>query len=214
MTADHPGAPRRAPRDDPAFRIGVSGHRPGDKYTAGAHARAELERLFAAAPRPFQLLSALAEGVDRDAAQIALAQGGALRAITPFEHRAYERDFENADSVAAFRQYLDLADSRLQLDRDIEADGSYGPLRNHAYEAAGLEILAEADALVVVWDGHYGPTGGVFAIQHAAAARGVPTIWIDSHGEAETRARRADEEWRRIDLSDAPGVRSWLTASA
>lgn len=193
--------------------FGISGHRPGAKYSARETVRAQLAALFAAAPKPFALISALAEGADRDAAQAALAAGGALHALTPFDDLSYEADFEDAASVAAFRALLGRAGTARRLNMPHERGDASGPQRDAGYEAAGLAMLDACDALVVVWDGASGPRGGTSATAQTAAGRGLPVLWLDAHGQAAPRIRRADWGWTPIALDAADAVRAWAVGT-
>jgi hypothetical protein len=174
--------PPASPADpDPVFAIGITGHRLNRLPEAGrASVKAELGRLLdrmLAQSTRLVLVSGLAEGSDRLAADAALARGIALRAILPFAAEEYEKDFPDPDSKAAFRWLLSKAEriSALPGDR-ARADA--------AYEAAGLAMLDAARILLAVWDG--GPSagrGGTTDIVTRATARGIPVLWIDPAGQ-------------------------------
>lgn len=191
--------------------FGVSGHRPGPKYSARAEVRSQLAALFGAAPQPFTLISALAEGADRDAAEAALQAGGALHAITPFDDASYESDFVDAASVAAFRDLMARAAPARRLNLPHEAGDASGPQRNAGYEAAGLEMLTTCRALILVWDGAEGPQGGTSTIARAALAVRRPTLWLHAHAAAPPRVRQGGD-WRPIDLAAAQAVSDWISA--
>lgn len=193
--------------------FGISGHRPGAKYGARDAAKTQLAQLFAAAPPPFALVSALAEGADRDAAEATLAAGGALHALTPFDDASYEADFVDAASIDAFRTLIGRAATVRRLNLPHEAGDQSGPQRNAGYEAAGLEMLAACHALILVWDGEPGPQGGTSTIARAAEALGRPTLWLHAHGAASPRVRRAVGDWAPVDL-DAAVLRDWLGSAA
>lgn len=170
--------------------VAISGHRPGRKYSGRNAACADLDRILADLSPPLTLISALAEGADRDAAEAALAAGSALEALTPFDHDAYRDDFSDAESVAHFESLLARATARETRDARIEPGGASGPLRDAAYAAAGLAMLDRADLLIAVWDGRQGGYGGASTIVAAARARGMPVVWIDSHGRRPPRLLR------------------------
>lgn len=176
--------PASPPPDPPAFAIGVTGHRLNKLPEGGRPAvLAEIGRLLdlmLTRGLPLALVSGLAEGADRMAAEAALARGIALRAILPFAPAEYERDFEEPGSKARFRALLAKATvTALPGDRaDAEA----------AYEAAGIAMLEASDILIAVWDG--GPSagrGGTTEMVAAAVARGLPVLWVDPTGARAAR---------------------------
>lgn len=174
--------------------VAISGHRPGSKYPARALARTALISTLGALPKPLVLISALAEGADRDAAEAALTLGGALHVLTPFDHEAYKKDFADPQSLAAFDALIAKASQVETLASEIEAEGVHGDKRRAAYAAAGLAMLDRADLLVAVWDGAPGPYGGTSTIVAAARARAKPVIWIDAGGAATPRLLLGPED--------------------
>ncbi len=172
--------------------VAISGHRPGAKYTDHDAARETLLAVFAALPQPVTLISALAEGADRDAANAALATGGDLIALTPFDHDEYRKDFADEASVQTFEALLDRAAKVERRRAEIEPGGAYGPKRDAAYADAGFAMLDQADLLIAVWDGRAGPYGGTSTIVASARARGMPVVWIDSHGKRPPRMLRPE----------------------
>ncbi len=170
----------------PAFSIGITGHRPNRLPERGrAAVEGEIGRLLtlmvtlghARSPRvAWRVVSGLAEGADRIAAEAALARGIALYAILPFEAREYEKDFQSPQSKTRFRELLAKA-------KQVEALPGDRAQPDVAYEAAGLAMLRAADVLVAVWDG--GPSGGrggTTEMVKAAVARSVPVLWVDPAG--------------------------------
>ena len=175
-----------APAKTPVFAIGVTGHRLNrlpeqGRPTVEAEIGGLLDLALAAsraAPRPLRLtlVSGLAEGADRMAAEAALARGLALHAILPFEAGEYEKDFEEPGSKASFRALLANA-------AGVEALPGHRADAEAAYEAAGIAMLKASDILIAVWDG--GPSagrGGTTEMVAAARARGLPVLWVDSAG--------------------------------
>ena len=63
--------------------------------------------------RTYELLSPLAEGADRLAAEVALARGIKLLVPMPMAQREYERDFVAQGSLDEFRRMLAAAAARL-----------------------------------------------------------------------------------------------------
>jgi hypothetical protein len=183
-----------------AVSVGVIGHRPNRLPDAARErVKAEVSKVLnmvaremrsafqrhadvlALEPPLLSLVSALAEGADRMAAEAALATGFMVQVALPFRAESYEDDFKTPESQTAFRDLLRRAWSILTLPGSRE-DG----LR--AYEAAGLTILNNSDILLAVWDG--GPSsgrGGTTNILFGALRAGIPIVHVDAKAEAPTR---------------------------
>jgi hypothetical protein len=162
------------------LRIGVSGHRGPPKLPAESETplRATIDRIFAAAAaaapaKDIAVVSSLAEGADRIAAEAGLASGFALVVVLPFGRTEYARDFAAETSRAAYAGLLERAASVIELDGRA-AD------RPHAYEAVGFAMLARIDLLIAIWDGDQAAgRGGTAEIVGGALAKALPVIWID-----------------------------------
>jgi hypothetical protein len=160
--------------------IGITGHRP-NRLTAPDAVAVDMGRVLdgiAAAARGFapQMISALAEGADRIAAQVALARGWPLTAVLPFAREEYEKDFSAPGSLAAFAAFVARADDVVALPGD-------GGQRPEAYEAAGFWMLDRAAILIAVWDGGVSRgRGGTNDIVRAALERGRAVIRVDATG--------------------------------
>ncbi|WP_211101595.1 hypothetical protein [Niveispirillum sp. SYP-B3756] len=193
---DHPPKPRLS------LSVAITGHRPNrlpEHAQAGVALALEglLQRLAAAthpvlathatlfSPQPprLTLLSALAEGADRLAAEAALAQGWGLEVVLPFAQEEYAADFTEAGALEAFQALLARADAVLEWPGKRDR-------ADLAYEAAGLTLLDHADLLIAVWDG--GPAagrGGTGEIMQAAVRRGMPVIIVDATGQRSPELR-------------------------
>ena len=192
----HPPKPRLA------LPVGVTGHRPNRlpeeaQAQVAAQIGAALREIaavvtavqrshatvFSSQTPRLTLLSALAEGADRIAAEAALEAGWRLDALLPFPRDDYAADFSDADSRTAYRALLERADAVLELPgRREEAP--------RAYEEAGLAILDHCAILIAVWDG--APSagrGGTVEVIDAAVRRGLPVLWIDARGIAPPQLR-------------------------
>jgi hypothetical protein len=158
--------------------VGVTGHRvlaEIDKLEAGIDgALAEIERQFGG--EPLTIVSALAEGADRLAAEAVLRRpSGRLEVVLPFPQAEYERDFEEPASLAAFRQLLAQADRVVELPtRSVDGDG-----RADAYLAGGQYLLDHCDVILAVWDGQGAQgRGGTGNIVELAKGKGLPVAWV------------------------------------
>ena len=117
--------------------------------------RRQLSGLFstfrAAYPHtPFQLLTPLAEGADRLAAEVALASEIDLLVPLPMEQAEYERDFATAKSLAEFRALLAMARTRWEIPMAAKA-GAEG--RTRQYAEVGELIARDSHVLILLWDG-------------------------------------------------------------
>ncbi len=183
-------APGRADlRPHAAFRVAITGHRwhrlAGlDPARLQAAIEAQLRtiaravgdsahpaRYRGAAPR-LTLLSGLAEGADRVAADAALAAGWRLHVVLPFAAEQYRADFESPDSVAEFDALLARAAAVSVL------DGLAG--RYDAYAPLGRALVANVDLLLAVWDGVPAlGVGGAATVVQSARRETVPILRFD-----------------------------------
>ena len=158
--------------------VGVTGHRvlaEIDTLEAGIDgALAEIERQFGG--EPLTIVSALAEGADRLAAERVLRRpGGRLDVVLPFPQAEYERDFEEPSSLAAFRQLLAQANRVVELPQSSGGPGS----REDAYLAGGQYLLDHCDVILAVWDGQGAQgRGGTGHIVELAKGLGLPVAWV------------------------------------
>lgn len=162
--------------------IGITGHRPNRLAAPDAVAR-DMGRVLdgiAAAAEGFapRMVSALAEGADRIAAQAALTRGWPLTVVLPFARGEYEKDFSAPGSPAAFAALMARADEIVALPGDAAK-------RPEAYEAAGFWMLDRAAILIAVWDGGVSRgRGGTTEMIQAALARKRAVIRVDAAGMA------------------------------
>jgi hypothetical protein len=149
---------RRTEAEAP-FIFGVSGHR--DLVRADLpELRSQLERVFgrfrAAYPTAsFEILSPLADGADRVAAEVALACGIDLSVPMPMGQSEYERDFTTPESLTDFRRLLSAARSQFDVgdSPSTEASLSDAKLRAQKYAAVGDFIAQKSHVLILLWDG-------------------------------------------------------------
>jgi hypothetical protein len=142
-------------RNDTVFIFGVSGHRdlvPADLPELRHRLREIFRRSISSRPNAtFQLLTPLAEGADRIAAEEALLLGIKLVVPMPMIQPEYERDFTSADSLGAFRRLLKTADVQFVV---TDADSTWqGDDRTQQYAAVGDYIARTSHLLILLWDG-------------------------------------------------------------
>ncbi len=141
------------------FVFGVSGHRDLVR-TDLPELRKQLHTVFSrfrsAYPNPScELLSPLAEGADRLAAEVALASGIELAVPMPMLQADYERDFTMAESLSEFRRLLASANSQLELSSNEPNQSllSDSNTRTQKYAAVGDFIARTSHVLILLWDG-------------------------------------------------------------
>lgn len=172
------------------MNVGVTGHRwnrlrPADLEGLRASVRTALEGLADAAPgQAMRVVSPLAEGADRIAAEEAAALGWQLHSALPFAAADYEKDFETSASRQEFRALLARA---VQVD-ELPGSRETAESRDAAYTAVGRLILDRSDVLMAVWDGE-GARGEGGTAQMVGEARelGLPVVWIASAPPHEAR---------------------------
>lgn len=120
------------------------------------------------------LVSAMAEGADRFAAQAALARRWRLETPLPFPTERYEQDFSDEDSIQVQRKLLKKS-KRLEIAPDADQPGAA------PYASVGRLVVEWSDAIIAVWNGAApkGP-GGTAEVAALMIEKGGPVIWIPS----------------------------------
>ena len=186
---------RRPPKPVFALRVGITGHRQTrlsedqlarirlqvaavldaiEKSVAETHNRYSKE--YADEEHRLYFVSALADGADTFAAQIAIERDWRLLAPLPFSRELYAHDFSSEDN-AELNALIDQAEAVTELDglRDTPA------LEEKAYLQAGLMTVSQSDLIVAVWDGEEARgAAGTAMIKEEAIAAGKPVIWINA----------------------------------
>ena len=133
------------------FTFGVSGHRDpleDDSPELQKQISTVFERFRFAYPRAsLELLSPLAEGADRLAAEVALRSGLRLVVPMPMPQADYERDFTTTESLREFRRLLAAAASAFEVDSAETGN------RASKYAAVGDYIARQSNVLILLWDG-------------------------------------------------------------
>jgi hypothetical protein len=143
----------------PSFVFGVSGHRDlvrTDLPQLQEQLRTVFDRFRSAYPNAsFELLSPLAEGADRVAAEVALSCGLKLTVPMPMAQAEYERDFATAESLSEFRRLLAAASSQWEVSNGWPrtSSSSDGNARPQKYAAVGDLIARTSHVLILLWDG-------------------------------------------------------------
>lgn len=105
---------------------------------------------------PLLLLTSLAEGADRIAAQVALEEKINYIVPLPLPIDEYSKDFPNtkeefSDLLRKSLGYFELP----YYESEIKAFSNYGPERNKRYEYAGAYIVRNSQILIALWNGEY-----------------------------------------------------------
>lgn len=141
--------------------LGITGHRNLRSEDVGVLRRL-IHEFFADVQEeyphtPLMLISPLAEGADRIAAEVALESGIDLIVPLPMPVRLYERDFESWESLGEFRGLLKRAKHVFELplmdgtfERDLE---HYGARRDEQYALVGAYVARHCQILIALWDG-------------------------------------------------------------
>jgi hypothetical protein len=137
----------------PPFTFGVSGHRdmvPESLSELRRHIATVFDRFRLAYPgASYELLSPLAEGADRAAAEVALNCGIKLVVPLPMPQPDYEQDFATPESLREFRRLLAAADSHFE----VRGNETGSNLRADRYAAVGDYIARRSHVLILLWDG-------------------------------------------------------------
>jgi hypothetical protein len=178
------------------MRAGITGHRwPDDDAEARRAVAAALADVFSRCanhatkwtPVTAAVLSSLAEGADRLAADWAVRNGVRLEALLPLPPDEYATDFATEESRAHFRELLEAA-AAVSVVPEQES-------RENAYRAAGEAVVQRIDVLLAVWDGECARgVGGTAEIVQAAVALHVPVYWL--------RAERHDDRTATYTIAD------------
>ena len=204
MAKPHPPQPRLA------LRVGVTGHRPKDLQRADiptlkkkihkvledlkqfATEHSGIARFYREPDKPIlRLVSALAEGADRCAAQEAISLGFELQCPLPFARDEYANDFESSASVHEYYRLLD--DSRTTAILELDGSRAREP---ESYLAAGRVVLSQSDVLLAIWNGQDPEReGGTAQIVAEAGLRNLLTVRIDAAAPHKIYVRVSSDKW-------------------
>ena len=137
--------------------IGVTGHRdirPEEENHLRRQVRTFFESLQLRYPgQVMELYSALAEGADTMAAEIALDMGFSLVAVLPMPLAHCQEDFEAPGSLEKFQALLEKADQVFELPAKPGADLRDQDTRSWHYARMGVFISDHCRILLALWDG-------------------------------------------------------------
>ncbi|HEY2807759.1 MAG TPA: hypothetical protein VGI91_03110 [Steroidobacteraceae bacterium] len=157
MSTPHPGSPAVMAEGLVPLVIGVTGHRNLDRRDYPLYRTriaGLLDYLRTRYPStPLRMVSALAEGADRVAAEVGLEHGCELLVCLPMTAAEYERDFPG--SVAEFRALLARVPPAnvFVLQPHVPLDTTPADLRELCYREVGLFVSGRCHILLALWDG-------------------------------------------------------------
>ena len=142
--------------------VAVTGHRdlvPAEVPAIRERVRTFLEDLRSQSPdRDILLMSPLAEGADRLAAEEALALGLPLTVVLPMPRDQYVADFASAESRAHFDSLCAAATDVFELPltpgNTIALIEGQGANRSRQYAQTGVFLSAHCHILLALWDGN------------------------------------------------------------
>jgi hypothetical protein len=178
--------------------VGITGHR-DIREEDRARLKEKVKEIFLKLHKdynetPLILLSPLADGADRLAAEAALSAHVGVRLVVPLPMPIdlYEMDFDNApvldtplatpaanrNSLEEFRTLLGKAETKFELDpahgNTYEKIAQPGPARDRQYELVGKYIAQQSQILIALWDGvDSNRVGGSASVVHFQI-EGVP----------------------------------------
>src|SRR5512137_1144952 len=163
FTAAPRGAARRTGKRSYAVPlvVAVTGHRdllPAEIPHIRARVREFLASLRDAYPdRVVAVMSPLAEGADRLAAEEAITLGMPLTVPLPMPKEIYASDFSTPQSRAHFEQLcaaaVDVFELPLTPGNSVESIREPGKNRERQYAQAGVFLCAHCHVLLALWDG-------------------------------------------------------------
>ena len=172
--------------------FGITGHRKlNSPQTLEEKLREVMARVHQELPNHIssEILSPLAEGADRLAAKVALAEPGALlRVALPLEVDDYLTDFgeQGSESGKEFQSFLNLAEEVFVLPPAKD--------RNEAYRNVGRYVVDHCDVLIAIWDGKKEKgVGGTAEIVTYARNKGIPLIRINAEYPHKTAFERLEK---------------------
>lgn len=207
--------------------IGVTGHR-RLRDADGAALQAQVRRFLVDLQQrypalPLVLLSPLAEGGDRIAADAAFALGIRVIAPLPLPLAQYRDDFEGPDSLALFEAQLARAEPLFLPVRHHDGDDATqakGPARDRQYAEVGIFMSRHCHILLALWDGlPAGEVGGTahtvrFHLQGEMPGIDEHEAWLDLLGVVDNSLVRHIPAHRHgaMASADAGGAR-WITGN-
>ncbi len=140
--------------------IGVTGHRdlfPEDQQSLHESIKKSLKQVQEGAPgTPLVMLTALAEGADSIAAEVAYMMEIPIIATLPMKIDEYAKDFGEGEAKSYFYSLVNKAwkvyEGPYYTKEPLHPE-EYAAKRNTYYEEVGLFIIRQCNILIALWDG-------------------------------------------------------------
>jgi hypothetical protein len=163
---------------------------------------------FAPLPPQLHFVSAIADGADQIAAEVALDLGWELQVVLPFNRTDYRASLANHGARERFDTLLERAHCVLDLPGRGEEEVD-------AYVMTGRATVAHCDLLIAVWDG-LPPRGrgGTGEVVQLAITRGTAVIHLPLKEEAPARVVWSAFDPTVITLADEPSAERPLDRGA
>jgi hypothetical protein len=173
---------------------------------AGRDLLANEEACFAPLPPRLRFVSAIADGADQIAAEVALELGWELQAILPFGRDEYRASLADDEARRRFDALLARASCILELP-------GHSQNQLDAYVISGRATVAHCDMLIAVWDG-LPPRGrgGTAEVVQLAITRGTAVIHLPLNREAPARVVWSAFDPAVLTLADDPSAERPLDA--
>ncbi len=220
-SADRPAGEvvREPPRPPFTLCVGVTGHRadmlPAGSLDslrqrvrkvlllieeAGAGLAASADGAFADRPTALRFVSAIADGADQIAAEVALELGWELQAVLPFDRARYRATLGNDGARERFDSLLANAACVLELPGDSKRELD-------AYVMTGRATVAHCDILIAIWDG-LPPRGrgGTGEVAMLAITRGTALIHLPPDPACQARLLWSAFDPTVLTVADDPSV--------
>lgn len=147
------------------FRIGIIGHRRlnAPDTIKDKVFKAVSDIASSVKETDITVVTSLAEGTDQIGAEIAINEFSAkLKVVMPLLEDRYFETFDSPAGIRKAKQLIARSDRIIHLPPVIMPDGLSNQVSAEqlAFQQAGRYVVDDADAMVVVWDGHNGDAGG------------------------------------------------------
>lgn len=171
------------------IRIGFTGHRPNrlsERHLKTLRTKLilvfqQIEKKFNfnELRHKFSLVTGMAAGGDLAAIYAARYLGWQLDLLLPFDRNEFCKEFNSADEIKEFQEFLSDASSITEIDL-----AGFSSSRESSHEVLGNYLLSKADMLVAVWDGKRSRgKGGTADIINNAKYLKLPIILLDVSGK-------------------------------
>jgi hypothetical protein len=160
------------------MEIGVTGHQLAGRQIDWVWVTQAVESVLREYKNSIVVTSCLATGADQIVSEVALAFGGSIKAIVPFEE--YETTFRSNDSIERYRYLLSRTLS-VQILKRVGSD-------EEQFFCASCKVVDCADLVIAVWDGRPAEgAGGTADVVDYVVQSAKPWIHINPNAKVISR---------------------------